>query len=309
MNSRPSSQTLVSVVIPTFNQAEFLKEALDSVISQTHRTWEAIVINNFSTDATVAVVNSLNDARISRLDFANNGVIARSRNKGIEVAKGEYVAFLDSDDLWEPTKLTRSLDALSSGADLVCHAERWFGGGKRERVVQYGPEFRAEYESLLLNGNCISTSATVVRRSVLADLGGFRERDDFITTEDYDLWLRTAKSGYKIVFTREVLGSFRRHSTSASSSTVRHLHAELAVLEEHFRSSTPAIRSRHEERIGLAHYTAARSFTRSSKFLSGFKMFLKSLRCSPWRWRYWAGLVIHISRSPVMILKRVKNGD
>jgi teichuronic acid biosynthesis glycosyltransferase TuaG len=309
MNSRSSSQTLVSIVIPTFNQAEFLKEALGSVINQTHRAWEAIVINNFSTDTTIEVLNQFNDARISRLDFANDGVIARSRNKGIELAKGEYVAFLDSDDLWEPTKLTRSLDALSSGADVVCHAERWFGGGERERVVRYGPEYRAEYESLLINGNCISTSATVIRRSVLADLGGFQEREDFITTEDYDLWLRTARSGYKIVFTEEVLGSFRRHSTSASSSTIRHLQAELAVLEEHFRSSTPAICSHHEERIGLAHYTAARSFTRSSKFLSGFKMFLNSLRCSPWRWRYWAGLVIHISRSPVMILKRVKNGN
>lgn len=93
MNSRTSSETLVSIVIPTFNQSGFLKEAIDSVINQTHRAWEAIVINNFSTDATVEVVNRFNDARISLLGFANDGVIARSRNKGIDVAKGEYVAF------------------------------------------------------------------------------------------------------------------------------------------------------------------------------------------------------------------------
>jgi glycosyltransferase involved in cell wall biosynthesis len=86
---------LVSVVIPTFNQANFLREALDSLIQQTHKEWEALVVNNFSTDHTIDVVNSYADQRMRIISFSNDGVIARSRNLGISLAQGATVAFLD----------------------------------------------------------------------------------------------------------------------------------------------------------------------------------------------------------------------
>ena len=82
---------LVSVVIPTFNQAHFLRDALRSVINQTYRKWEAIVVNNYSTDNTSAVVREFNDSRIILIEYANLGVIARSRNIGILNCRGEYV--------------------------------------------------------------------------------------------------------------------------------------------------------------------------------------------------------------------------
>ena len=112
---------LVSVVIPTFNHAPLLKIALQSVIAQTFTNWEAIVVNNFSTDATVEVVESFNDSRIKLINFSNNGVIAASRNVGIKMATASYIAFLDSDDIWYPEKLQKCSEQIFAGHNFVNH--------------------------------------------------------------------------------------------------------------------------------------------------------------------------------------------
>ncbi|NDF83787.1 MAG: glycosyltransferase family 2 protein, partial [Actinobacteria bacterium] len=104
-----SKSPRVSVVIPTFNHAKLLKRALDSVVAQTFDNWEAIVVNNFSADETIDVVRSFNDDRITLINFSNNGIIAASRNQGIKAARGQYLAFLDSDDKWYPEKLEKCL--------------------------------------------------------------------------------------------------------------------------------------------------------------------------------------------------------
>jgi glycosyltransferase involved in cell wall biosynthesis len=112
---------LVSVVIPTYNRANDLKRALASVVAQTWGNWEAVVVDNHSADNTREVVEAFREARIRLLSVHNEGVIAVSRNLGVANARGEFVAFLDSDDWWVPTKLERSMQALSRGADVVYH--------------------------------------------------------------------------------------------------------------------------------------------------------------------------------------------
>src|SRR5687767_4383972 len=96
------SPPLVSVIIPTYNHAPFLREALESLIAQDFRDWEALVVNNYSTDDTLEVVRSFDDRRIRVENFRNNGVIGASRNLGIRLSRGKYIAFLDSDDKWYP---------------------------------------------------------------------------------------------------------------------------------------------------------------------------------------------------------------
>jgi glycosyltransferase involved in cell wall biosynthesis len=118
---------LVSVVIPTYNHAHFLGQTLRSVIDQTYTCWEAIVVDNHSSDNTDAVVASLGDPRIQLFKIHNQGVIAASRNMGIRHARGEWVAFLDSDDWWSSRKLELSLAGLQQGADLVYH-DVWIVG-------------------------------------------------------------------------------------------------------------------------------------------------------------------------------------
>ena len=120
MSSHPP---LVTVVIPTYNQADFLREALQSVVNQDLADWQAVVVNNYSTDHTKDVVAEIADPRIQIIDFNNEGVIAASRNLALLQATSPFVAFLDSDDWWHPTKLTRCVATLQTGSDLVCHSE------------------------------------------------------------------------------------------------------------------------------------------------------------------------------------------
>src|SRR6266508_3844467 len=118
-----------------------------------------IVVNNQSTDDTVRVVQSFADDRIRLVEIQNHGVIAASRNRGLSLARAQVVAFLDSDDLWYSQKLERCLSALDPSVDVVCHAEVWTKNGQAVRKVRYGPERRATFQSMLYEGNCVSTSA------------------------------------------------------------------------------------------------------------------------------------------------------
>ncbi len=224
----------VTVVVPAYNAGPFIKEAMVSVIEQTYPHWQAIVVNNFSTDDTVAIIQSLGDSRIKVIDFANQGVIAASRNRGIALATSKYIAFLDADDVWHKDKLARCVEVLESGADIVSHGEIHFKEGEFEKPVDYGPTVKSEYANLLCDGNCFSTSAVVCRLDLIKRLKGFDETKSFITAEDYDLWLRIMASGSRAVILPEMLGKFRIHKESASSAMLRHYRATRSVLNRHY---------------------------------------------------------------------------
>ena len=116
---------LVSVVIPTYNHAHFLGRALQSVIDQTYTNWEVIVIDNHSTDNTDGVVISFSEPRIRLIKINNDGVIAASRNLGIRDAKGDWIAFLDSDDCWysQKLKVIMATIAVDDSYDVVSNDE------------------------------------------------------------------------------------------------------------------------------------------------------------------------------------------
>ena len=105
---------LISVVIPTYNHAEFLKVAISSVLAQTYQNFEIVIVDNHSNDHTREVVVSFSDDRIHLHKINNNGIIAASRNLGIDHAEGDWIAFLDSDDYWYPTRLQCLVDSMDS---------------------------------------------------------------------------------------------------------------------------------------------------------------------------------------------------
>jgi glycosyltransferase involved in cell wall biosynthesis len=291
---------LVSVVIPTYNHADFLREALASVLAQSEQQWEALIINNYSSDHTHEVVSSFSDARIKLVDYRNDGIIATSRNIGIKLAKGQFVAFLDSDDRWTPGKLRQCLDLFGKGADVVCHAERWFGDGMPARIVRYGPSNRGRFESLLYDGNALSTSAVVVRREHLVECGGFSEDPSIVTAEDYDLWLRLARDGKTIVFLDEVLGEYRVHPGGQSRVIERNLAAELAVLDRMYIALPTADKSevtRRARRFAIAHYGAARSFQRMQELGAASRHLMLALRLYPWLPKLWAAIALNIANN------------
>jgi len=297
-----NTSPLVEVVVPTFNQADFLKTAIQSVVRQTHANWKMTVVNNCSSDSTREVVESFGDSRITIVDFANQGVIAASRNLGLRAAVGDFIAFLDSDDWWYEEKLARCVQSLSAGGDIVCHAELW-RSETSERVVRYGPVSRASYQALLMRGNRLSTSAVVGHTELFRAMGGFSENPHYVTAEDYDLWLRMARANSKFVFLDEVLGVYRIHSTSASASVERHLAAELAVVGDHMDIvGSNVLRRRH--RRARAFYSAGRIAQRNRQYLLALRKFLCSIRLSPGIWRaypalatlVWDTLFIRISK-------------
>jgi glycosyltransferase involved in cell wall biosynthesis len=293
----PSPTPAVSVVIPTYNHAQFLRHALESVLAQTFPDWEAIVVNNYSEDDTVAIVESFNDPRIRLVNFRNHGIIAASRNHGVQLARADLVAFLDSDDVWYSRKLERCLDAIAQGFDLVCHGETWTTDGAPARNVFYGPEARATYRALLFDGNCISTSAVVVKKSVVREAQGFSEDPRFVTVEDYDLWLRLARNGARIGFVREILGEYRIHGANASKALLRHLDAEIAVIESHFsRFAAPGLltRLRMRRRRALANYGAARGFQAAGDYREAWRWFARAYRESPFILRMHAAVLLNL---------------
>jgi teichuronic acid biosynthesis glycosyltransferase TuaG len=228
---------LVSIIIPTYNQANYLQVAIESLLAQTYGNWEAIVVNNYSTDNTKDVALSFQDPRIHVVDFQNNGVIAASRNHAFSLAKGEYTAFLDSDDFWEPTKLEICMKHLDDDVHIVCHAEYHFSTDPfYRRIVCYGPAHNLTYPNLLSRGNCLSTSAIVMSSKVFTRLGGFSVDPRINTAEDFDLWLRASAAFANIKVIDDVLGSYRIHPSSASASSTKNALATLRVVTNHTQS-------------------------------------------------------------------------
>jgi len=226
---------MVSVIIPTYNQADLLQKALQSVINQTFQNWEVIVIDNYSEDNSKEIVESTRDRRINYVLFSNNGIIAASRNHGIHLARGDMIAFLDSDDLWYPSKISTCLDHITKGADAVCH-RLWI---RKDDILQkksiQKPPHQIFYKTLLYNGNSIiATSAVMMKKQCFDRFGVFSEDPSIVTAEDYELWLRLLKSNINWGFISDVLGEYTVHSKNASSNVKKQMLAEENVVIKYF---------------------------------------------------------------------------
>ena len=289
----------VSIVVPTFNHAQFLHQALASVIAQTFQNWEAIIVNNFSTDDTINIVESFGEKRFRLINFHNNGVIAASRNEGIRLSNGSVIAFLDSDDLWYQNKLEHCMPAFDAHADVVCHGEYWVSDGMQQRQILYGPQKNAQYSKLLYRGNCVSTSATLVRKDLLIEVGGFSVDLEYITAEDYDLWLKLAHRKSSFTFISEVLGEFRQHQLGASSSVERHLRSELAVITSHHKTNRTSIGNaiRFRRRSAKVFYSAGRTHMRGANSHQAIRFLLRAIAVFPFYSRPYVAMLMVVSRS------------
>jgi len=277
---------LISVIIPTYNHVHFLAKALRSVIDQTYPCWEAVVVDNHSQDNTDELIKDLNEPRIRLLKIHNNGVIAASRNLGIRDAKGEWIGFLDSDDCWYPNKLEAVMSVVKSNHhyDVISNDEYVVDiktGAKK--ILRYGPYQEDFYEALLVEGNRLSTSATVVWREFLMqnDLL-FSESPKYITVEDYGLWLDLARAGARFEFIREVLGEYVIHGSNSSAQLTRHRENIESLLHHHvfniqkFNSSPDKLWKQVYPRVGLGQ--ASQYSAQGKKGLSlkiGLEMLVK----------------------------------
>jgi hypothetical protein len=214
----------VSVIIPAYNSARYIGETLNSVFGQTYRDFEVLVINDGSPDTEVleAVLRPYFE-RIVYLKQQNRGPAA-ARNFGIQQARGEYVAFLDSDDWWLPEYLASQMRMFDEtpAPDMVSADSELFGdsphAGKSFWEL-YPPRGPATLKNLLTRDCAIVTSCTVARRSVLFRAGLFDE--DICGPEDLDFWLRAVHSGATLVLQRRVLGRRRLHGDALTAAPLR----------------------------------------------------------------------------------------
>ena len=294
-----SGSPAVSIVVPTFNHAQFLHQALASVVAQTFQNWEAIIVNNFSTDDTIKIVESFGEKRFRLINFRNDGVIAASRNEGIRQSNGSVIAFLDSDDLWYPNKLEHCMPAFDAHADVVCHGENWISNNMHPRQILYGPQKNAQYARLLYRGNCVSTSATLVRKDLLIEVRGFSTELEYITAEDYDLWLKLAHRKSRFAFIPEILGEFRQHQLGASSAVERHLRSELAVITSHHKTNRISIGNaiRFRRRRAKVFYSAGRTHMRGANSHQAIRFLLRAIAVYPFYSRPYVAMLMVVSRS------------
>jgi glycosyltransferase involved in cell wall biosynthesis len=212
-----SAQPMISVVIPSYNHAHLIGRALASVLAQNWQQFEIILVDNHSSDNTDDVVASFKDDRIRLIKVRNDGVIAVSRNVGVRAAKGEWIAFLDSDDWWTPNKLAKCAQHFEKW-DLIYHRMRIVVPARRNLWPRYISRqlTRPVLRCLLISGNPVATSSVVMRRVLLERVGGFDERKEIVAAEDYDIWLRIAKLTDRFSFERANLGYYLLSMQSAS---------------------------------------------------------------------------------------------
>jgi len=216
---------LVSVIIPTYNSAKFIGMAVDSVLNQTYKKNEIIVVDDGSTDETALVLKKYIDSRVVRYFKKSNAGPASARNFGIQKSIGELVAFLDADDFWSPIKLEKQVELFSTNVGLVYANVSFFN----ENLVDDGGDddyyyyssilgnkfYRGSVYDKLLQNNFIPTSSVIILREAIISIGLFDERKIMISVEDYDMWLRISKK-FSIDYYQEPLSSYRIHDNQIS---------------------------------------------------------------------------------------------
>lgn len=228
------SNPFFSIIIPTYNHAEFLSKSLKSVFQQNFKNFEVIVIDNNSIDDTSKVIKNYKKKIIYK-KINNNGIIAKSRNLGIKIAKGKWIAFLDSDDFWKFDKLKTIKHIIdNNNFDLICHSEWIINKTKKDKIWTYGPYKKNFYEHLIKYGNKFSTSATSVKKKFLLENNlFFDEKKSFISSEDYSFFLKIAKKKANIYFLKKPLGYHFFHTNSVSSNFLKHFNSQKSVLKYH----------------------------------------------------------------------------
>jgi glycosyltransferase involved in cell wall biosynthesis len=228
----------VSIIIPAYNVAPFIGETLDSVLAQTYKDFEVIVINDGSPDTEdfERVLRPYLD-RVTYLKQENRGVSV-ARNAGLRAARGEFVAFLDADDIWLPSYLEEQTKFIQqNSSDFVCADAVHFGGsvfdGRTyfEVLMPTSSQIgEVTFQGLVSGNQSLITSAIVARREALLEAGLFDET--LRNAQDYDLWIRLALGGATLGYQRKVLARYRYREESLSGDAVNRVNRELRVLRK-----------------------------------------------------------------------------
>jgi glycosyltransferase involved in cell wall biosynthesis len=218
---------LVSIIIPTYNSADYVCQAVDSCLSQTYRPIEVIVVDDGSTDGTRQKLQPLVDKDLIRYFYQGNGERSKARNLGIASSKGEFIQFLDDDDLLEKTKIVKQVDFLKANPNyfgVYCSSSHF--GDVEKRFAKPHPVHTGVITKKLIKGNFILLNTMLTRRSEV------RFDQSFRTLEDWDYWFQVSLGGRRFGYIDEKLCRVRRHAKNTSKDSLAMLKGELAVLDK-----------------------------------------------------------------------------
>jgi glycosyltransferase involved in cell wall biosynthesis len=226
-----------SILIPAYRAARFLPTALESVRAQEHRDWELIVVEDGSRDGTEEIVRAFADGEARRVQYVNPGEnrgVAAARNRLLELARGEALAFLDADDRWTPRHLLKLQETLAAGADIAVARLQIVDLDPPREGETYAPPagfFADPVRGLMERSAIVTCSSVALRRAVVERVGRFDER--FCVGEDRDYWLRCALLGARFADTTEVSCRYAKHAASAMARTLVWAEQEVAFHEKH----------------------------------------------------------------------------
>ena len=277
----------VSVIIPTYNRDNYLYSAVKSVLNQTFEDFEIIVVDDASTDNTKQIIDKFDDKRIRYIRHKENKGGSAARNTGIKLSKGKFIAFLDDDDLWMPSKLEKQLDHINKNLEIdAVYTGAW-------RINKSGKIIRCNFPSLrgnifpdILMKNCVgSCSMVLVRKECFNRIGLFDE--NLSAGQDWDMWIRLAKH-YQFDYVNEPLVLYRVHEKRISTNPYAHMQATKLLFKKFSTDLNTSVN--HRKILGYWHYGFGRICCECGDIGKGRKEFMKAIVKDPYSVVYYIRL-------------------
>ncbi len=281
----------ISVIIPVYNGEKTIHETIESVLNQTLSDFEVIVINDGSQDSTLEIVSSIQDPRLKVISYPNAG-LSVTRNRGISLASGDYIAFIDADDLWTPDKLESQFKALQANPQAAV-AYSWTNhideSSQFSRTGSHMTVSGNVYAKLLLANFLENGSNPLIRRQALTTVGGFDET--LIAAEDWDMYLRLA-AHYHFVAVPSPQVLYRISIDSMSSNVYKQEKESIKVIKKAFMQAPKFLQ--HLKKQSLANLYKYLTF----KTLEGYPERQRGLKAAHFLWHC-------IINDPSLLRKRV----
>jgi glycosyltransferase involved in cell wall biosynthesis len=248
------SLPLVSIVIPTYNRANLISESIQSVLSQTYENWELIIVDDGSADNTAEVIREYNNPRIRYLKIDHSGILGKVRNCGIKMAKGEYIAFLDSDDLWRSDKLALQLQLFKAHNIMFAFSNGFHFG---DAVTVQPPDFQDLFVGnlflplILEHRFVVYMPSFIFKKEVFNQIGMINE--DLKSGGDMDFVYRMSQA-FTGAFSNERLVSIRKHNKGMSAKYEETAHLEDIKIITHFFKQKALTRKQHARLTGNSYY-------------------------------------------------------
>jgi len=274
-----NKEKMVSVIIPNYNYAQYVGQAVDSVLNQTYSNIEIIVVNNGSTDNSLEVLKKYGD-RICLVDQENLGQ-SGARKSGLSRATGNFIAFLDADDIWEPRKIEKQLHLFSPKNELVYCGIKRFSDSSAKLVSTHLPQFKGSCAGAFVNHPGVSVvlsgeSTAIFTRALLRKVGGFDP--DLKSAAGWDFFRRCSKFT-EFDFVPEALTNYRLHGSNMSTSSTKTIQDIRKAYKKLFDDGDWAMSPRVVRKtVTSLEYTFLKTYLKQRRYTSaigaGFRMFV-----------------------------------